>query len=78
MILIRSPGTLPTAAPKSVRPCMVGKAERGCTGIMEKNMETIIMGLYWDNGQENGHYYNGVLLGLGFRGARAPIGLQAG
>ena len=34
-------------------------------GIMEKKMETtgikgvgIILGLYWDNGKENGNYYN--------------------
>ena len=31
-------------------------------GIMEK-METTINGLYWDNGKENGNYYNGVILG---------------
>ena len=41
------------------------------TGIMEKNMETTIMGeigiigyiywgLYWDNGKENGNYYKGL------------------
>ena len=34
-------------------------------GIMEKKMETIgitgvIWGLYWDNGKENGNYYNGL------------------
>ena len=23
-------------------------------------METTIMGLYWDNGKENGNYYNGM------------------
>ena len=43
-------------------------------GIMEKKMETTIMGyigilgyrlgLYWDNGKENGNYY------LGFRGSQ--------
>ena len=42
-------------------------------GIMEKNMETTmvewgILGLYWDNGKENGNYYGrmgyiGVVLG---------------
>ena len=41
---------------------------RGYIGIMEKKMETTIMGLYrdyigyilglyWDNGKENGNYY---------------------
>ena len=43
--------------------------------VMEKNMETIIMGLYrvmlgklgtyLDNGQENGSYYNGLCIGFG-------------
>ena len=28
-------------------------------GIMEKKMETTIMG-YRDNGKENGNYYNGL------------------
>ena len=28
---------------------------------MEKKMETIISGLYWDNGKENGNYYIGVI-----------------
>ena len=28
-------------------------------GIMEKRMETTTMGLYRDNGKENGNYYNG-------------------
>ena len=30
------------------------------TGIMEKKMETTIIcrGIYWDNGKENGNYYN--------------------
>ena len=41
---------------------------RGYIGIMEKKMETTIMGdigiirymlgRYWDNGEENGNYYN--------------------
>ena len=40
----------------------------GYIGIMEKKMETTIMGdigiirymlgIYWDNGEENGNYYN--------------------
>ena len=32
----------------------------GYTGIMEKKMETTIsiLGLYWDNGKENGNYYS--------------------
>ena len=25
-----------------------------------------VEGLYWDNGKENGNYYNGVIQGLGF------------
>ena len=40
---------------------------RGYIGIMEKKMETtivfrgyigVILGLYWDNGKENGNYYS--------------------
>ena len=41
---------------------------RGCLGIMEKKMETTvldyvrilgyILGIYWDNGKENGNYYS--------------------
>ena len=36
----------------------------GCVGIMEKKMETttVILGLYWDNGKENGSYHS--ILGL--------------
>ena len=32
----------------------------GYTGIMEKKMETttVYWGLYWNNGKENGNYYN--------------------
>ena len=42
----------------------------GYIGIMEKKMETVILyrdyievilGLYGDNGKENGIYYNGVM-----------------
>ena len=29
-------------------------------GIMEKKMETTIMGSYRDNGKADGNYYNGV------------------
>ena len=32
-----------------------GEASKGCIGVMEKKMETsVILGLYWDNGKENG------------------------
>ena len=34
----------------------------GYIGVMEKKMETIILGLYWGNGKENGNYY--IILGL--------------
>ena len=35
----------------------------GYIGIMEKKMETtIVLGLYGDNGKENGHYHS--MLGL--------------
>ena len=27
----------------------------------------VILGFYWDNGKENGNYYNGVIWDLGFR-----------
>ena len=30
-------------------------------GIMEKRMETTTMGLYRDNGKENGNYFSGVM-----------------
>ena len=43
-------------------------------------METIIMGyigvilgLYWDNGKENGNYYNRLVLGLSFRWTPHPV-----
>ena len=32
-------------------------------GIMEKKMETTILGFYGDNGKENGNYYIGLLWG---------------
>ena len=36
----------------------------GCIGMMEKKMDTtiVILGLYRDNGKENGNYYG--ILGL--------------
>ena len=49
---------------------------RAYIGILEKKIETTIMGyigiigyilgIYRDNGKENGNYYNGVIEGLGF------------
>ena len=47
----------------------------GYIGRMEKKMETtimgyilrlyrVILGLYWENGKENGNYYNGLYIGV--------------
>ena len=36
----------------------------GSIGMMENKMKTIILGLYWDNGKENGDCCIEVLLGL--------------
>ena len=41
----------------------MGRRPRPSHTIMENNMETIILGLYGDNGKENGNYYIGVLWG---------------
>ena len=27
----------------------------------------VLLGVYWDNGKDNGNYYNGLYWGLGFR-----------
>ena len=34
----------------------------GYEEIMEKNMETIVIGLYRDNGKEHGNHYSWVIL----------------
>ena len=56
--------------PRSSSYSAPGVGFRGYIGIMEKKMETTrigfigyIMGLYWDNGKENGNYYS--ILGFG-------------
>ena len=28
----------------------------------------VTLGLYWENGRENGNYYSGVVYGLGLKG----------
>ena len=45
----------------------------GVGSIVYWNNVGVVLGLYRDNGKENGNYYNGVMWGLGFRVAHFQV-----